>query len=63
MGVDVYFTLHRGVWSLRDRKSGLVTGHSRVVAFAFGARMVVREAGRARVLREGVKNVHAFIRG
>ena len=63
MGVDVYFNLHRGVWSLRDRKSGLVTGHSRVVTFAFGARMVVREAGRARVLREGVKNVHAFIRG
>ncbi|QGH74785.1 hypothetical protein MAL1_00006 [Bacteriophage DSS3_MAL1] len=63
MGVDVYFNLHRKVWSLRCRKSGLVTGHARVVAFPLGASMVVRPAGRAKVLETGQKNVHAFVRG
>ena len=60
---DVYFNLHRRVWSLRCRSTGRVTGHSRVVAFPFGARLIVRKAGRERVLRTGQKVVHAFVRG
>ena len=63
MGVDVYFNLHRKVWSIRSRKTGLVTDHARVVAFPMGAEMVVRPAGRAKVLQTGQKNVHAFVRG
>ncbi|QJA42981.1 hypothetical protein [Phaeobacter phage MD18] len=63
MGVDVYFNLHRKVWSIRCRKSGLVTDHARVVAFPLGASMVVRPAGRAKVQATGQKNVHAFVRG
>lgn len=62
-GVDVYFNLHKHVWSVRSRQTGLVTGHARVVAFSCGADMVVRPSGRARVLETGQKNVHAFVRG
>lgn len=61
--VDVYFNFHRGVWSLRSRKSGLVIAHARVVAFAHGARMAVQASGRRRVLETGHKTVHAFVRG
>ncbi len=61
--VDVYFNLHRKVWSIRSRASGLVTAHRRVVAFPTGAAMVVRPSGRAKVLKTGLKNVHAFVRG
>lgn len=61
--VDVFFNLHRREWSLRNRKTGLVERHSRVVAFALGARLVVQPAGRARVLATGHKTVHAFVRG
>lgn len=61
--VDVYFNLHRRVWSLRSRRTGLVIEHRRVVHFALGAKMVVRPSGRERVLRTGKKDVHAFVRG
>jgi hypothetical protein len=61
--VDVYFNLHRLIWSVRDRKTGLVLAHKRVVAFSLGAEMVVQQAGRTRVLQTGVKQVHAFVRG
>jgi hypothetical protein len=62
-GCDVYFNLTRHVWSVRDRQTGLVARHARVVVFPHGASLVVNKGGRARVLREGVKNVHAFVRG
>jgi len=61
--VDVYFNLHKKVWSLRNRKSGLVERHARAVAFPHGAEMVVQAAGRARVLETGHKTVHAYVRG
>jgi hypothetical protein len=61
--VDVYFNLHRAVWSVRCRKSGLVTDHHRVVVFPLGASMVVRAAGHSKALQTGQKNVHAFVRG
>lgn len=62
MKADVYFNLHKRVWSLRDRTSGRVEAHARVVYSAFPVRMVVREAGRRRVLETKQKNVHAFAR-
>ncbi|WNL50828.1 hypothetical protein RPALISO_241 [Ruegeria phage RpAliso] len=61
--VDVYFNLHKRLWSLRDRKTGLVIRHARVVAFALGAEMIVRPAGQRLVKLTGRKTVHAFIRG
>ena len=60
--VDVYFNLHRKLWSVRS----LTTG--RVIAHTYGVNLVnvvprVSEAGRQRVIREQRKNVHAFLRG
>ena len=60
--VDIYFNLHKRVWSLRSRKSGIVIAHARAVIAAQGGRFVVQEAGRQRALRERRKNVHAFVR-
>jgi len=59
---DVYFNLHRRVWSLKSRRSGRVESHARVVVCDGPARMVVGRAGRAKVCRTGQKNVHAFAR-
>ena len=62
MIVEVYRKLHTGSWSIRDSKTGLVVDHAEQVCLA-GARLVVQPAGRAKVLREQRKNVHAFIKG
>lgn len=61
--VDVFLNLHKRVWSVRNRSTGLVEHHARVVAFAFGARLVVQPAGHAKAFQTGAKNVHAFVRG
>jgi hypothetical protein len=63
--VDVYWNLHRDCFSVRAR-SGAQAG--RVIAHVddFTLRdvtFVVGKAGRERVLAEGRKNVHAFVRG
>lgn len=59
---DIYFNLHKRVWSCRSRKTGLVESHSKVVLCPDPCTMVVRESGRQRVLKEKRKNVHAFAR-
>mgnify|MGYP003121829806 FL=1 len=61
--VEVYWNLHKDCFSVR--KNG------RVVDYLYGrdyltltdVKFVVQPAGRERVLREGKKNVHAFVRG
>lgn len=58
--VEVYFNLHKKCLSVRHR--GLVIGHAAAVELA-DVTFAVSEAGRQRVLRDGRKNVHAFIRG
>lgn len=58
--VEVYYNLHRKCLSVRQ--SGKVVGHVDSIEL-HSAEFVVREAGRQRVLREKVKNVHAFVRG
>jgi len=60
MRVEIYFNLHKKVFSMRHK--------GKVIAHVCGAMLkdvtyVVQPAGRARVLREGKKNVHAFARG
>lgn len=63
--VDVYWNLHRDLFSVRSRRRsdyGRVIGH--VERFHLtDVSFVVNEAGRQRVLRERRKNVHAFVRG
>jgi len=65
MKADVYYNLHRHLWSIVAREGaqkGRAVAHLPRVLVA-DAEMIVRPAGRARVLREGRKNVHAFVRG
>lgn len=65
MKVEVYFNLHKKCLSVRalegDRK-GRVIAHTDAVEL-FDVTFAVQPAGRAKVLREGRKNVHAFVRG
>ena len=58
--VQVYRNLHTGTYSIRYR--GLVVGHYDIVAIVQPT-FRVQPGGRARVLREKRKNVHAFVVG
>jgi len=58
----VYRNLHTGGYSIQDTKTGLVIAHRDEVALT-DVVFVVRHAGRAKVLRERRKNVHAFAVG
>jgi hypothetical protein len=60
--VKVYFNLHKMVFSVKDQKTGLVIGHTPVISLE-GCEFKVSEAGRQRVLKEGRKNVHAYVTG
>ena len=62
MKVEVYFNLHKRLWSVRKCSTGRVVLHTDKVHIR-DPKFVVRKAGRERVLREGKKNVHAFVRG
>jgi len=62
MRVEVYFNLHKHVFSVRSARSGRVILHTDRVHIR-NPEFVVRQGGRQRVLREGKKNVHAFVRG
>lgn len=58
--VEVYWNLHKKIWSVRHK--GRVLGHKELVVIG-DPEFAVQPAGRERVLREQRKNVHAFIRG
>ena len=62
MRVEVYFNLHKYTWSVRQCSTGRVILHTDKVHIR-DPQFVVRKSGRERVLREGKKNVHAFVRG
>lgn len=62
MRVEVYWNLHKHTFSVRNTKTGRVLFHADEV-WIDDAQFVVRKSGRERVLREGKKNVHAFVRG
>lgn len=70
MRVDVYRNLHANskdeIWSIksmeRGHKYGRVIGHSGFVSIV-NAEPVIHQSGLKRFKEEGVKNVHAFIRG
>jgi len=55
--IYVYRNLNRKIWSVKYR--GLVIAHT-PTAFMWDVEFKVNEAGRQRVLKEGVKNVHAY---
>ena len=60
MRVEVYYTLHKNVFSVRHKGKVIAWGN-RVTNE--NPEYVVREKGRQKVLEEGRKNVHAFVRG
>ena len=62
MEVDVYRNLHKNVWSVRNRATGRVRQYADKFVVR-NAKFIVQPAGRAKVLREQRKNVHAFVRG
>ena len=62
MRVEVYFNLHKKLFSVRDCKTGKVFAHSKYVTIR-DPKFVVRQSGRNKVLQERKKNVHAFVRG
>jgi phosphatidate phosphatase PAH1 len=58
--VRVYFNLHTGLWSIQQ--GGIVVAHADELTLV-RCTTSVSKPGRERVLREGRKNVHAFITG
>lgn len=58
--VEVYYNLHKKCLSVRHK--GKVICHTPAITLR-NAKFVVREGGRQRVLQEGKKNVHAFVKG
>jgi hypothetical protein len=62
MRVQVYFNLHKKVFSIRDMKTRRVIGHSSLVHLE-NVKFKVSQAGRKRVLDTKRKNVHAFVEG
>jgi hypothetical protein len=60
--VRVYRNLHSGNFSVQCTKSGLVVARVSRIVLA-NAAFVVRPAGRAKVLAQKKKNVHAFVVG
>ena len=62
LDVEVYFNLHKKLFSVRSRMTGKVIAHVDKVSLC-DPKFVVRKSGRDRVRREGKKNVHAFVKG
>lgn len=60
MKVDVYYNLHKKCLSVRHK--GKVIRHCDSVIIE-GAKFIVSQRGRERVLKEKRKNVHAYVRG
>ena len=58
--VEVYYNLHKKTFSVRH--AGRVWFHTNVLTL-HNCKFAVQPAGRAKVLEEKRKNVHAFIRG
>lgn len=62
MRYETYFNLHKHCLSYRSMTRGGRVQHADVLEFTDPS-FVVQPAGREKVLREGRKNVHAFVRG
>ena len=62
MHVKVYRNLNTGKWSVVNLRTGHVCMHADRLTLK-DATFHVQPAGNARVRREGVKNVHAYVKG
>jgi len=57
---EIYYNINKRVFSIRAKKTPVSYAHIVKVEMP---KFVVRQGGRAQVLREKQKNVHAFIKG
>lgn len=62
MRVETYFNLHKKCLSYRPTTKGGKVQHASALVLN-DVKLVVQPAGRAKVLRNKSKNVHAFVRG
>ena len=60
--VLVYWNLHKNVWSIKCKNTGIVIGYSKLV-YLKNCKFKVSPSGRKRVLLEKRKNVHAMVEG
>jgi hypothetical protein len=63
--IEVYYNLHKHLFSVKSRQGtdyGRVIKHTPSVVI-ISPTFAVRQSGRLKVLKEKVKNVHAFVRG
>ena len=58
--VEAYYNLHKKTFSVRH--TGRVWFHTNVLTLR-NCKFAVQPAGRAKVIKENKKNVHAFVRG
>ena len=62
MRVQVYWNITKKTWSVKDKALGRVVLHLPSMVLE-GCTFKVQKGGRARVLREKQKNIHAFVEG
>ena len=62
MKLHAYRNLHRDTWSLRSPSTGRVVGHAAHVELV-DVVFRVQAAGRAAVLADGIRRVHAYVVG
>lgn len=60
--VQVYQNLNKSCFSVRSKRTGLVIAYADTVTVS-NAIFKVSEKGRQRVLRTGVRSVHAYVEG
>ena len=60
--VKVYFNVRLKLFSIRDCRTGLIVAHGNNISLG-NVKFTVSEKGRQRVIRDKVKNVHAYAIG
>lgn len=60
--VHVYYNLHQGGYSIKDKKTGLVVGYAQNVLIT-NCKFKVQQAGRRKTIDEKRKRVHAYVEG
>lgn len=60
--VQVYYNLHQGGYSIKDKATGLVVAYADTVLIT-NCRFRVQQAGRQKTIKEKRKRVHAYVEG
>lgn len=60
--VQIYYNLHKGGYSIKDKATGLVVGYAQNVLLT-RCKFNVQQGGRQKTIQEKRKRVHAYIEG